>query len=395
MAESERVIAIGIDLAWPLKHHFEVAQGVFDHARERGWRYELAPYMETASRPIQIPPHIDGIVARAGSPLVVAANVQGVPAVNVWKGAPDQSLPAVFVDFAFAGQAAARHFSSHGIRNFGFAGAADDSACVELEHGFSSGIGGLAASYKTVELSENFAELDEWEDVQNRIKAWIDDLNTPAGLFVESEMLGRFVMEYITSRGLNVPHEISILSYGNNEHFCEQVRPTLSSIEAGCWQQGRRAALLLEQLMNGEPAPDEPLYVLPGEVVHRGSSSGLTVDDEIVSRALSIIWGPIHVACVEDVAKQLPATRRTIERRFREKLGRTIYSEIQRVRVERAKRLLRVSSISVRTVAERAGFGSTEHMSHVFRKLEGHAPTWFRSLGGRITGEIEPDGGNY
>jgi AraC-like DNA-binding protein len=102
-------------------------------------------------------------------------------------------------------------------------------------------------------------------------------------------------------------------------------------------------------------------------------------DDPIVQRALEIIW--THSPCpmsVSDIARQLPVTRRTLDRRFVEATGHSVLEEINACRLSRAKRLLTETELPVKSVAHLAGFNSTERMRVVFVEREGISPTDFR-----------------
>src|SRR4029079_13225059 len=102
-------------------------------------------------------------------------------------------------------------------------------------------------------------------------------------------------------------------------------------------------------------------------------------DDPIVQRAMEIIW--THGNCpmsVSDIARQLPVTRRTLDRRFVESTGRSVLEEINACRLSRAKRLLTETDLPVKTVAHLAGFNSTERMRVLFVEREGTSPTTYR-----------------
>jgi AraC-like DNA-binding protein len=106
---------------------------------------------------------------------------------------------------------------------------------------------------------------------------------------------------------------------------------------------------------------------------------GSQSDDPIVQRAMEIIW--THGNCpmsVSDIARQLPVTRRTLDRRFVEATGHSVLDEINACRLSRAKRLLTETELPVKAVAHLAGFNSTERMRVLFIEREGKSPTVYR-----------------
>jgi transcriptional regulator GlxA family with amidase domain len=82
---------------------------------------------------------------------------------------------------------------------------------------------------------------------------------------------------------------------------------------------------------------------------------------------------------VSDIARLLPVTRRTLDRRFMEATGHSVLEEINACRLSRAKRLLTETELPVKTVAHLAGFNSTERMRVLFVEREGTSPTSYRS----------------
>ena len=113
-----------------------------------------------------------------------------------------------------------------------------------------------------------------------------------------------------------------------------------------------------------------------GDVSIRLAAHG---NDPIVQRALEIIWthSPFPTS-VNDIARQLPVTRRTLDRRFVEATGHSVLEEINACRLSRAKRLLTETELPVKTVAHLAGFSSTERMRVLFVEREGISPISYR-----------------
>ena len=70
---------------------------------------------------------------------------------------------------------------------------------------------------------------------------------------------------------------------------------------------------------------------------------------------------------VFEVSREAGVSRRVLERRFVEVLGRSPATEIRRVHLERAKQLLAETQMSIPDVAEASGFTSPEYMAIRFR----------------------------
>jgi AraC-like DNA-binding protein len=103
------------------------------------------------------------------------------------------------------------------------------------------------------------------------------------------------------------------------------------------------------------------------------------VQDALVAQALDLIWTHSHrPLSVSQIVSQLPATRRTLERRFAHERGRSILDEINLCRASRAKRLLSETDLPIKTVAYLAGFTSQERMRVTFLSHEGCSPIQYR-----------------
>jgi AraC-like DNA-binding protein len=113
--------------------------------------------------------------------------------------------------------------------------------------------------------------------------------------------------------------------------------------------------------------------------VPKDSDTYSQTDDPVVQKALELIWTHSHYPMsVSDIARQLPVTRRTLDRRFVEATGHSVLEEINACRLSRAKRLLMETDLPIKTVAHLSGFSSTERMRVVFVEREGTSPTVFR-----------------
>ncbi len=115
--------------------------------------------------------------------------------------------------------------------------------------------------------------------------------------------------------------------------------------------------------------------------------------DAFVQRALDTIHEfSYRDMSVPHLAQQLGVTPRTLQRRFAEARGRTVSEEISQSRVERARRLLRETRMSVKQVAFASGFTSPDRMTKVFRRLTGKTPSAYRaSLAKNTAPRLQPE----
>ncbi len=120
------------------------------------------------------------------------------------------------------------------------------------------------------------------------------------------------------------------------------------------------------------PQPVRCEHAVPAEDVH-------SVDDPIVFNAVQAIWNHSYRDFrVDDIVRQMPVTRRTLERKFMQAMGHSIGTEIMRCRVERARHLLVSTSLPVKHIALAVGFSNTDWMRKVFLRELGVAPSQYR-----------------
>jgi LacI family transcriptional regulator len=213
--------------------------------------------------------------------------------------------------------------------------------------------------------------------------SWLVRLPKPLGVFASTDLLGRRILEACLRARIEVPDTIAVVGVDNDETLCELAAPPLSSVDANHYGVGYEAAGLLARLMRGGSPPTSRVLIQPAELVVRASSERWAVSDPEVARALGLIHaGPddaLRTALhVEDVVRQVPLSRRTLERRFHQVVGHSIYDEILRARVNRAQHLLSATTWPIKRIALETGFSYPEHLAAVFKTRVGRSPTQYR-----------------
>lgn len=384
-----RRVAIQLELAWPFKRHAAIFAGTQQFARQHGWESIIDDFVAEnlpARRSNAIP--YDGVIARATPKLAKAAARLRIPLVNVWFTSPVRDrIPGVFPDYAASGRIRAEHLLARGLRRFAAFVREDRARKLEAES-FRAVVeeAGFPCITAKVPLHLTTSHA-RWLKTQQRIDAWMSAWQLPIGVSVNDEELGRMIVQMCAPRGWRVPQDVAMIAGSNEEVFCENPRPSLSSTELGYERVGYEAARLLNQLIDENAsgrkkkndASPEHILVPPKGMVVRESTDFYAVDDETVAAALLFIAEKSHQSLSpNDVARAVSLEPRTLRRRFRKILGRTIVSEISRVRVERAKRELMQSNRSLDTIARDVGFGTRRQMCVVFSRELGVTPREYR-----------------
>ena len=91
---------------------------------------------------------------------------------------------------------------------------------------------------------------------------------------------------------------------------------------------------------------------------------------------------------VNDILREVPISRRALEIRFREHLGRSPAKEIRRVQLERAKELLGRQEYSITEVARMCGFPNATRFGVAFKRDTSATPQAYRKY--LVTGKRPP-----
>ena len=81
---------------------------------------------------------------------------------------------------------------------------------------------------------------------------------------------------------------------------------------------------------------------------------------------------------VDQVVRHVPVSRRTLERRFLDRTGKTLGLHLRRARALPIKRLLSETNLTLEKIARREGFHSAQHLYEFFRGLEECSPGAYR-----------------
>ena len=186
---------------------------------------------------------------------------------------------------------------------------------------------------------------------------------------------GELVYLQLTRRGLAVPEDVSVIGMDNSLPAVEAMRTPISSVDRNLETLGYRGAELLDRLMHGKPAPTAPIRIPPAGLITRKSSDLLAVNHPGVARCLQYLWQNCHKPIgVDDLARAAAMSRSGLHQAFLEHVGRPPGGELQRIRIENAKKLLSQSKMKLDEIAEKSGYQSANSFWVAFRQATGMSP---------------------
>lgn len=373
---------IGLAFIHTLSYYRQALHGIWRYAEARP-HWELTPVIP-GDRALNVKSK------HCPDGLIVTANTRAFeeslknwrrPAVNVSAVIEGLRFPRVGVDNAKVGQMAAAHFLERGLEHTGFVGPPNQLFSNHRQIAFCEAVENAGATVDCFisRVKQEFDPLGLHWDLEASVDGWLKKLPKPVGIFAPNDLWGIQVIRACRRAELRVPEDVAVLGVDNDGLYCEMTRPQLSSVIIPAEQIGYEAVAMLERLLGGELPPTEPLLLPPVGIKSRRSTEVLAIEDEQVVAAVRFIreWGhlPLHV---EDILRQLPVGRRTLERRFRQFLGWGIAEEIQRTHLSLAQRLLAATDLSMQAVAIQSGFLDYRHMARVFRRYLDITPTAYR-----------------
>lgn len=318
-------------------------------------------------RKLQLDGLITRIVNRAEEGVVVGL---GVPVINVSGRYHASRVENVFNDDVRIGQMAAAFFQRRGFRHFGFCGVQQHLSSRLRQRGYASELAGVDA----VPEELIFPELPEGDapslKAVRQIEGWLQGLEKPIALFGFNDAVARAVAEACVEGGFDIPGDVAILGVDNDDIQLGFSAIALSSIELNRRQIGLMAAKNMIERLRSSSSELQTMKVPPLKIVARGSTDKLAVNDAAVAEALDYITehlaNPIYV---DEIAREVGVSRRSLEIRFRAALQTSVYAEVQRQQLDRARVLLQENPrMTIAEVAYACGFQDARHLSVVCRK---------------------------
>lgn len=323
----------------------------------------------------------DGIIAR----IETAAIARGVkktklPAVDVSAARHSIDIPWVETNDERIVQLAIEHLQERGFERLAYCGDPGFNwSQWRLDHFERIAAAAKLETHVYQSIARNDSKYS-WNREKKRMAKWIEKIPKPVGVLACYDIKAQQLLDVCRELNVAAPEQMAVLGVDNDELVCELASPQLSSVIPNTHKTGFEAARLLAKMMAGETVEARGYFIDPLGVSTRQSTDVLAIDDPDVAMALHFIrehaWRGVNVA---DVLREVPLSRRVLEHRFRQYLGRTPHEEIMRLRMRRVKNMLMETDLSLAEIAHRCGFEHVEYLSVAFKRETGKTPRAFRS----------------
>jgi LacI family transcriptional regulator len=362
-----------------------LANRLLELAEVNGWQLiGLAEYRNQLPADLSV----DGALVThpPESPLVQELLSRGLPTVRLGRmpRSEDTRVPAVVPDRLAMGRAAAEHFAERGYQHIAYIAHPTWRYFRSYYHGLKSRTGELGGAIHLYRMHGDRPDYardspEQWEYQQADFTRSLARLPKPAGLLASSDVTAGRYCRWILDAGLRVPEDVALLGIGNDRFLCESSPVPISSIAPNWPRMIETAAQMLIDRMAGRKLEQACVPVGPLGVVTRRSTDMLAVSDPGVARALGYMWDHLDQdLTVDQIAAAARVSRRTLERAFERELGRGIFAEYQRRRLEEARTMLLQTDLRIAQIARSLGFSSANYFAQAFRKAYGQSPAQSR-----------------
>ena len=322
----------------------------------------------------------DGIITRSlDMKLCRAAANRGIPVVSLRNLVEKPDFPTLFPDQTLIVSRIIDHFLERGFQNLAYVGVPGHRGWERLRReAFLKLLAEKGCSNVSIRPSLADPSLT-WEQQQESIASWVKTLPTPVGIVVSHDTQGIQLLDACRRAGVRVPDDIAVVSVDNDPVLCEVATPPLSSLDQNVQRLGYEAASMLDQMMRGKKFAKQNYYFDPGHIVVRQSSDVLAVGDAKLAKSIRFVR---ENACkgidVNAIAKAAGMSRRSLEKKFADQIGRTPLEEVQEIRFRRVRQLLLETDYVLPQIAELTGFQYQEYLVRFFKKRSGMTPGEFR-----------------
>jgi LacI family transcriptional regulator len=378
LAMRKRQKRILLALGW---YDYRLHEGIAKYAVEKGWH--LCPDT-TKEKVIPWGWDGDGILAWLGAGDDLAEFVQraGKPTVDFSLRRAHLLFPRVLTDHAGAARLAADHFLTRGFSHFLFYSEVENWAFDEGGRAFVQAVteGGHPCKWLCWQRSAAFTTgRHQWKKKRLWLGRELKKMSRPLAVFAATDDQAVEVLETCEEAGFSVPEDVSIVGVDNSLRAVDAMQTPISSVDTNLELLGYRGAELLDGLINGKAAPKEPVRVPVAGLIPRKSSDLIAINHEGLARALRYMWEHLHEPIgVDEMARAAAMSRRAFHKEFLERVGRPPGHELQRARVERAKKLLTQSEEKMETIAQNCGYGGANGLWTAFKNATGDSPKEYR-----------------
>lgn len=348
---------------------------IFRYAAPRHWQLSLIRHEDELNLRLLRGGQFDGAITfdRSES-LLRTLRRQGIVCIESAATHLPLADGAVYVDDDRIGRLAVDHLLAAGFERLaycGLAGAAVSQLRAESLR--------LHAENRRVPVAMFEDRLADGHAALEPLERWLRQLKRPIGLLAFDDRMAMRVGSACRVAELRIPDDVGVLGIGNDDLLCELTEPTLSSVAVPTREVGRRAAQMLETMLQGGTVSKNRLALPPLDVVVRASTDRVASSDPMIAQAIDYLRTNARKPVGTDqVAEALGVARRTLERRFHAATGQTLHDYLTELRLRHAKQRLRQFDQPLVEIAQECGYSALSAFIRMFEQATGRHPRAYR-----------------
>jgi len=290
-----------------------------------------------------------------------------------------QTVPNISGSYFDTGRQGAEYFLKKGFTNFAFYGFNNIVWSRERAQGFERRI--REAGYDVHYFEhKNARSQDLWYYEPSELSDWLKSLPKPIGLMTCDDNQGHHVTEAARQAAVPIPDEVAVLGVDNDEMICELSDPALSSIDLDTEKGGYEAARLMEHMIQTQNlSMRHDIMVHSTQIVTRNSTDIFASKDEYIVAALKFIHQNLDKNLrVDQILREVPLSRRSLEKRFARTTGYPVYEYIYKQRIEQFTKKLLETEMSIFEIALDLGLTDSKNIARQFKQIKGLTPMEYR-----------------
>ncbi len=349
-----------------------IHEGIAQFAKEAGWVLDAS-----MARTNTMPEHWDGdgvitLVHEENSKYLPYIQALDLPTVGIGYSLQDH-YPVLLGDHEKTGALAAEHFLERNFQNYAFVFFDHNTLEKERCAGFEHALQNSGKPYQLQKWKNPIrTKTRSYGDMRNWLVEELKKAPKPLAVMAQNDDSAILVLYACIDAGISVPEEVAVIGADNNPLICDFAPIPLSSVDCDLHSLGYNAARILHKLILGKKPPKSPYLSPPKEVVLRRSTDIPAVKNPAIAKAIRYIWDhfeePINV---ETVIEQTGMSRSAVYSEFDEAIGSSIAKEITRCRINKAKRLLATTDLSINEITPACGFSGVVSFCRAFNRETG------------------------
>lgn len=289
-----------------------------------------------------------------------------------------RDVPNITGAYKEAGRMAAEYFMKKGFKNFAFYGFKNIVWSRERAEGFKERLKEAGYDVHLYERMDSRAT-DLWHYKPSTLTRWLKSLPKPVALMTCDDNLGNHITEASRQIKIKIPDEIAVLGVDNDEMLCDLSDPPLSSIDLDTEKCGYEAARLMHKMIDQGCGKFDDIVVQPTQVVSRMSTDIFASADKYIVEALRYIHENLDKNLkVNQVLKEVPMSRRSLEKRFVMTTGYPVYEYIYNKRIEKFTQKLLETDMTIFEIALDLGLSDSKNIARQFKQVKGLTPVAYR-----------------